>query len=147
MLITMSADGSLITSIPSVINQGSNNANQLVVVSPIAESNSLTITFKLPNGNYTEPALMTPAENIDTQLGFNAWTYLLNYNTNTKSTTKDLSKVSSTTGNIYGVYDMSGGAYEYTMGNMVSPRRMYITTAAIPKRFPIRAAMNNITGI
>lgn len=80
MLITMSADGSLITSVPSVINQGSNNANQLVVVSPIAESNSLTITFKLPNGNYTEPALMTPAENIDTQLGFNAWTYLLNYN-------------------------------------------------------------------
>ncbi len=25
----------------------------------------------------------------------------------------------STTGNIYGVYDMSGGAYEYVMGNMV----------------------------
>ena len=44
---------------------------------------------------------------------------IYNYNTNTKSTTKDLSKVSSTTGNIYGVYDMSGGAYEYTMGNIV----------------------------
>ena len=27
----------------------------------------------------------------------------------------------STTGNIYGIYDMSGGAFEYTMGNMVSP--------------------------
>jgi len=26
----------------------------------------------------------------------------------------------STTHNIYGVYDMSGGAYEYTMGNMIS---------------------------
>ena len=26
----------------------------------------------------------------------------------------------STTGNIYGIYDMSGGAYEYVMGNMVS---------------------------
>ena len=45
--------------------------------------------------------------------------YLLNYNTNTKSTTKDLSKVSSTTGNIYGVYDMSGGARDYVMGNIV----------------------------
>ena len=27
--------------------------------------------------------------------------------------------LASTTGNIYGVYDMSGGAYEYVMGNMV----------------------------
>ena len=26
----------------------------------------------------------------------------------------------STTGNVYGVYDMSGGSYEYTMGNMVN---------------------------
>ena len=26
----------------------------------------------------------------------------------------------STTGNIYGIYDMSGGAYDYVMGNMVS---------------------------
>ena len=28
--------------------------------------------------------------------------------------------LASTTGNIYGVYDMSGGAYEYVMGNIVS---------------------------
>ena len=28
--------------------------------------------------------------------------------------------LASTTGNIYGVYDMSGGAYEYTMANIVS---------------------------
>ena len=28
--------------------------------------------------------------------------------------------LASTTGNIYGVYDMSGGAYEYVMGNMVN---------------------------
>ena len=46
--------------------------------------------------------------------------YLLNYNTNTKSSTKDMTKIASTTGNIYGVYDMSGGAYEYVMGNIVS---------------------------
>ena len=32
-----------------------------------------------------------------------------------------LGQSSSTTGNIYGVYDMSGGAYEYVMGNIVSP--------------------------
>ena len=46
--------------------------------------------------------------------------YLLDYNTNTKSTTKDISKVASTTHNIYGVYDMSGGTWEYTMANIVS---------------------------
>ena len=46
--------------------------------------------------------------------------YLLNYNTNTKSQTKDLSKVASSTGNIYGIYDISGGSNEYVMGVMVS---------------------------
>ena len=50
--------------------------------------------------------------------GFYTWDgYLLEYNTNTQSSTRDLNKVASTTGNITGVYDMSGGAYEYVMGN------------------------------
>ena len=46
--------------------------------------------------------------------------YLLEYDTNTKSTTKDMTKIASTTGNIYGIYDMSGGADEDVMGNIVS---------------------------
>lgn len=49
--------------------------------------------------------------------GFYTWDgYLLDYNTNTKTSTHDISKVASTTGNITGVYDMSGGALEYVMG-------------------------------
>ena len=49
--------------------------------------------------------------------GYYTWDgYLLNYNTNTKSSTRDLTKVASTTGNITGIYDMSGGADEYVMG-------------------------------
>ena len=49
--------------------------------------------------------------------GYYTWDgYLLNYNTNTKSNTRDLTKVASTTGNITGIYDMSGGAWEYLMG-------------------------------
>ena len=49
--------------------------------------------------------------------GFYTWDgYLLDYNTNTKSSTHDMSKVASTTGNITGVYGMSGGAWEYVMG-------------------------------
>ena len=34
--------------------------------------------------------------------------------------TGEYGKLASTTGNIYGVYDMSGGAYEYVMGNVSS---------------------------
>ena len=49
--------------------------------------------------------------------GFYTWDgYLLEYNRNTKTATHDISKVASTTGNITGVYDMSGGAWEYVMG-------------------------------
>ena len=49
--------------------------------------------------------------------GYYTWDgYLLNYNTNTKSSTRNLTKVASTTGNITGIYDMSGGAWEYVMG-------------------------------
>ena len=49
--------------------------------------------------------------------GFYTWDgFLLNYNTNTKSSTRDLTKVGSTTGNMTGIYDMSGGAFEYVMG-------------------------------
>ena len=70
------------------------------------------------NGTYTDQTSTTQYNSY----GYYTYDgYLLNYNTNTKSTTKDLSKVSSTTGNIYGVYDMSGGSYEYTMSNIVSP--------------------------
>ena len=49
--------------------------------------------------------------------GYYTWDgYLLNYNTNIKSSTRDLTKAASTTGNITGIYDMSGGAYEFVMG-------------------------------
>ena len=42
--------------------------------------------------------------------------YLLEYNTNNKTETRDMNKVASTTGNIYGIYDMSGGGWEFVMG-------------------------------
>ncbi len=50
--------------------------------------------------------------------GFHTWDgYLLNYNTNDRSSIRDMTKVASTTGNITGVYDMSGGANDHVMGN------------------------------
>ena len=36
----------------------------------------------------------------------------------------------STTGNVYGVYDMSGGSYEYTMGNMVNSSNQFQVSSA-----------------
>lgn len=78
MIITLSADGSLFTTVPENINQGSNNANTIAVVSTTARTNNLMIAFKLPQTNvYTKPVLMTLAENIDEQTGFNVWTYTL----------------------------------------------------------------------
>ena len=66
------------------------------------------------NGTYTDQTSTTQSNTY----GFYTWDgYLLNYNTNTKSSTRDLSKVASTTGNITGVYDMSGGAVDRIMGN------------------------------
>ena len=66
------------------------------------------------NGTYTDQTSPTQYNSY----GFYTWDgYLLNYNTNTRSSTRDLNKVASTTGNITGVYDMSGGAWEYVMGN------------------------------
>ena len=69
------------------------------------------------NGTYTNQTSPTQYNSY----GFYTWDgYLLNYNTNTRSSTRNLNKVASTTGNIYGVYDMSGGAYEYVMGNFAN---------------------------
>ena len=53
--------------------------------------------------------------------------YLLNYNTNTKSTTRNMSKVASTTGNIYGIYDMSGGNLDLVMGAQINASNKLIT--------------------
>ncbi len=65
------------------------------------------------NTVYTDQSSTTQSNTY----GFYTWDgYLLEYNTNTKTTIHDISKLASTTGNITGVYDMSGGAWEYTMG-------------------------------
>ena len=57
------------------------------------------------------------ATDLYNEYGYYTWDgYLLNYNMNTKSSTRNLNRVASTTGNITGIYDMSGGAHEYVMG-------------------------------
>lgn len=47
------------------------------------------------------------------------------------SVARDEKKVASTTGNVTGVYDMSGGAYEYVMGNMVNSTGAFYPSSAV----------------
>ena len=69
------------------------------------------------NGTYTDQTSTTQYNTY----GFYTWDgYLLDYGADTQSSTRELNKVASTTGNIYGVYDMAGGAWEYIMGNFNS---------------------------
>ncbi len=71
-------------------------------------SGSTPINETYPNQTSTE---------LFNNYGYYTWDgYLLNYNTNTKSSTRDLTKAASTTRNITGIYDMIGGAWEYVMG-------------------------------
>ena len=86
-------------------------------------NNSLSMYTGRSGGNVggSTPINKTYTDQTSTELynkyGYYTWDgYLLNYNTNTKSSTRDLTKVASTTGNITGIYDMSGGADEYVMG-------------------------------
>lgn len=65
------------------------------------------------NGTYTDQTDIT-TQYVET--GFYTYDgYLLEYNTNKKTEKRDMTKIASTTGNIYGIYDMSGGTWEYVM--------------------------------
>ena len=66
------------------------------------------------NGTYTD---QTSTTNYNTYGFYTYDDYLLNYNTNTKGNkVKGKGTGASTTGTIYGIYDMSGGTFEYVMG-------------------------------
>ena len=80
MIITAKADGTLIKTVPDRVYQGSNNADTIVVVAPIAQTATMKIRFKKPQINeYTENFLMTPASsNIYANLGVSMWTYAIN---------------------------------------------------------------------
>ena len=71
------------------------------------------------NGTYTD---QTSTDNYNTYGFYTYDDYLLNYNTNTKGKkAKGKGTGASTTGTIYGIYDMSGGAAEYVMGVLADP--------------------------
>ena len=80
-----------------------------------------------PGGSITKLNVQYPGQSTSTNEYYNYGYYTyegyeISYD-GTITDEKDISKGTgaSTTGNIYGIYDMSGGAYEYVMG--------YLTTA------------------
>ena len=82
------------------------------------------------NGTYTDQTSKTQYNTY----GFYTYDdYLLNYNTNTKGNkVQGKGTGASTTGTIYGIYDMSGGANEYVMGVLAdtsgNPRSGYVSS-------------------
>lgn len=64
MIFFIGNDGTVIKSVPSPINQGSVNANNIYLIAPFAENLTATIAFKLPNGVCTERFVMTPVNEI-----------------------------------------------------------------------------------
>ncbi len=64
MIFFADNDGTIISSFPSPVYQGSANANDIYLIAPFATNLQVTVAFKLPNGVWTERYLMTPMTEI-----------------------------------------------------------------------------------
>lgn len=74
MIIITDGNGNLqAPTIPENVYQGSNNANSIIFLSPLPQSNSATIVFRLPNGLLTPEYLMTPFDDVPSKYELNAW--------------------------------------------------------------------------
>ena len=88
-------------------------------------------------GSTNTVATQYPSSSTSTDKYYNYgyYTYdgkIVNYDGSIGSYASDrtLGTKSSTTGNIYGVYDMSGGAFEYVMGNIVNSNGTFYSSDA-----------------
>ena len=66
MILFIDSKGNQIKTIAETIYQGSNLANDLVVVAPLSQSLSAYLSYRLPNGFLSQPILMTPYSDINT---------------------------------------------------------------------------------
>ncbi len=64
MIFFVANDGTIIKSFPSPVYQGASNANSVYLIAPFAVNTQVTVAFKLPNGVWTKPAVMTPLNTI-----------------------------------------------------------------------------------
>ena len=79
MVIITDANGNIQSpTIPENVYQGSNLANEIVFLAPLAQSNVATISFKLPNGQTIEEQTMTPYTSVPSEYNLSGWKYDLN---------------------------------------------------------------------
>lgn len=78
MVIFINSNGTISTIIPSVVTQGSNNTQSIVLIAEnISQFSAVSIDFELPNGQYIDGGIMLPS---DITIGgnlFNAYSYVL----------------------------------------------------------------------
>lgn len=83
MIFFVANDGTVISSVPSPVYQGSVNVNNVYLIAPFAENLQVTVAFKLPNGVYTERYAMTRINkltgivNEKTGKSYNGWQFSL----------------------------------------------------------------------
>lgn len=78
MVIVTDANGNLVKNIPERIYQGSNNANSIIFMCPLATTAQAEISFVLANGEVTESFIMTPYDDVgDDTSGLGAWSFNL----------------------------------------------------------------------
>lgn len=78
MVIITDANGNIqAPTLPDNVYQGSNLANEIVFLAPLPQSNSVVITFRLPNGILIEEQFMTPYTSVPSEYNLSAWRYVL----------------------------------------------------------------------
>jgi hypothetical protein len=80
MIFFANAEGTIVELISSPVNQGSNLANEIVLVAPFASYSRVTVGFELPNGVHVPEREMRRVEDLDGMYeGTTAWTYLADF--------------------------------------------------------------------
>lgn len=72
MIFIINAQGTTKGVLYEPVYQGSNGANQIILVAPFAQNVSPTVAFTLPNGIQTEPLLMTPFQDTTGEILYDA---------------------------------------------------------------------------
>ncbi len=67
MIFISNAQGTIQATLPSPIYQGSNLANEVVLIAPFAQTNQVDCAITLPNGARLLPILLTAVENFSAQ--------------------------------------------------------------------------------
>lgn len=82
MIFFCNSKGTITSGVPDNVYQGSNFANEIILVAPFPAGNQVTASFILPNGTYTTEQLMASfdlGENYEDENGrvLNAWRVLI----------------------------------------------------------------------